>query len=90
MQRDKSPKDTVIKRKNSPSPQSYMPELAKDKSIVNLNNFSGKMNKAKDIKFIESLVREKSKIPGVGYYKNLERSLDYRSKGSQSRYKLGL
>ncbi len=43
-----------------------MTELAKDKSIVNLNNFSGKLNKAKDMKFIDSIIKEKKKIPGVG------------------------
>lgn len=80
-----------IKRDNSPSPHSYLAEKVKDKIMPHkIPVFSGKMNKAVNLKFIDQILKEKKQIPGVGYYKNLEKSLDYRSKGSLSRFKLGL
>eukprot|EP00347_Sterkiella_histriomuscorum_P014775 403359575 len=90
LKRDTTEKDTKLIRNNSPSPHTYKPEVVKDKFQIKLNKGSQQWAKAKDVKFIDQLIKQKNQIPGVGQYENLASSLDYQSKAQSPRYKRGI
>lgn len=71
-----------IVKNNSPSPVSYRVTEAMDKIRVDLNKVNHKWKKESEKRFIDIILSEKKKIPGVGQYETLDKAMDYQSKGN--------